>query len=406
MQRHCSLIRECAYAVLTFAVFTCSTCSPAAPAQIAGRVLRADTGAPLPGAVVTLEAAQPSPQCQRQEDRVAKSAEDGRYTVPAVQPGCYYVVAYRNGFIGAIYGAPTLQQQGRLVTVVAGEKLGNFDFRLQPAPAVRAIVDKALADDDPQLRLGLRFGPGRFSTDGKFFAFFVNGNADINRLWRYEMRSGHLVPLGKRGINLAWDGDALYLEDIDPQSNRVPIVEMVTPVELKEVSQVPPAVAQTFKKDERDHGSIRYEEQNDRYLVTGENLCHGCGVNVRVRRKGETRDHLIATGLSGGFLFDPARSFVIYPKLGLSPALVTVDLDSGVSHTFQLPTPSLDVLLDEMPEPDGYEVAFVAAGSCLPEEASGNGQNPWILPNNVEYRRQHSFPRHICFVNIREQRKR
>ena len=44
-------------------------------------------------------------------------------------------------------------------------------------------------------------------------------------------------------------------------------------------------------------GTVNYEEQNDRYVVIGEYPCHGCGENVSVRRKGEKRAHLIATGL-------------------------------------------------------------------------------------------------------------
>lgn len=391
MQRH-------ALAILTVAAFTSAASTTAAPGQIAGRVVRADTGAPLSDVVVTLEAVGPGPQCQRGEDRVARTAQDGRYSVPDVPAGCYFAVAYRRGFVGAVYGAPTLQQQGKIVTVTAGEKLGKIDFRLQPAPDVVEIDDNALADGNPGLRLGLRFDRGRFSTDGKFFAFFVYVNADINRLWRYDMGSGQLVPLGKRGFDLAWNGEALYIEDRDTQSNRSPFVEIVTPVGWKEVLQVPAMVAQTFKIDAPTEGSTISEQHNDRYTVISEYPCSGCGTNVKVRRKGETQDHLIEAGLSGGFLFDPARSVLIYPQFGLSSALVTVDLNSGVSHTFQLPTPALYQLLDEIPQPDGYKVAFVAAGSCVPEETP-DGQNPWILPNNVGYRRQY-FPHHICFVNI------
>lgn len=403
MQRRFLLIRECASAVLAFAVFASTAARAATPGQIAGRVVRADTDAPLTDVVVTLEALRASPQCQRGEDRVAKSTPDGSYSVADAPPGCYFVVAYRRGFIGALYGAPTLQQQGKVVTVTAGEKLDKIDFRLQPAPDVVEIDDNALVDGAPELRLGLRFGFGRFSTDGKFFAFFVHANADINRLWRYDMRSGQIVPLGKRGFDLAWDDDALYIEDRDPQSNRGPFVEVVTPIGLKEVSQIPAMVAHTFKIDAPDESSTIYEQHNDRYTVISEYPCHGCGTNVKVRRKGETRGHLIVAGLSGGFFFDPARSVLVYPNMGLSTALVTVDLNSGVSHTFQLPTPALDQLLDEIPQPDGYKVAFVAAGPCVPEETP-DGQNPWILPNNDI--RQHSFPQHICFVNLRERNKR
>lgn len=408
VQKRFLLIRECTSGVLAFVVFAGTASRVAAQGQIAGRIVRTDTGAPLPEVVVTLEALGPSPQCQRGEDRVAKSTVDGSYVVPEVPPGCYFVVAYRRGFVGAVYGAPTLQQQGKVVTVTPGEKLGKIDFQLQPAPDVVEIDDNALVDGSPDLSLGLGFDRGRFSTDGKFFAFFVHVNADINRLWRYDMGSGQLVPLGKRGFDLAWDGDALYIEDRDTHSNRSPFVEIVTPVGLKEVSQVPQVVARIFKIDAPNEGSTISEQHNDRYTVISEYPCSGCGTNVKVRRRGEKREHLIVAGLSGGFFFDPARSVLIYPQFGLSSALVTVDLNSGVSHTFQLPTPALDQLLDEIPQLDGYKVAFVAAGSCVPEETA-DGQNPWILPNNVEYRRQRSFPhvpRRICFVNLPERGKR
>ena len=95
-------------------------------ASIAGHVYRADTGAPLPGAIVTLFKV-PVPATPGQpnipELQAARTNADGSYSF-SVDSGRYHIEAKRSGFTKSV-PPPVL--------VTAGQAVLAVDFRLQAA---------------------------------------------------------------------------------------------------------------------------------------------------------------------------------------------------------------------------------------------------------------------------------
>lgn len=217
-------------------------------------------------------------------------------------------------------------------------------------------------------------------------ASVLTGNfvRQMDNLWRYDVRTHQLMALGDGALDVAWDGNHLYALLLTKSLDKS-VVE-VTPEGLKPVPQLPLAVQRAFTKYRPGHESTVIDvEENSRYVVSSNNPCHGCGNVIRARRKGSSHGHVIATD-QDGFLFDRKRSVVIYPKYGVTAALVAFDLDSGHSRMLALPTPYIAALLDGRSEPDGYLVAFSSAGPCLPK-LTPEGQNLWLLPLNDQYRR-------------------
>jgi hypothetical protein len=377
--------------------------------QIAGRVVRADTGIPVAGAVITAEPTKWNPNYDQREDRVAKTAADGSYAIRDLSSGDYRVIAYHVGFIGALYPfAMVPEGQLKPLHLAAGQSFKDIDFRLEPAPKVIAMNDHLLSKMYPGLgRLEMGFGPARFSPDGRYLALIITANVRMDDLWRYDTSTQELVALGDGAVEVAWDGDRLYALLSNPEfMNSYSVVE-ATATGLKRPPQVPLAVQSIFTRWEQgEPPTVLKVEQNSRYVVSSDNPCHGCVPEIKVRRKGSNRERNIAKEQKGfvflgGFLFDRQRSVVIYPEIAFTSILVASSLDTGDTGILPLPTPYVASLLDGRAEPDGYEIAFVSAGSCLPELTS-DGQNPWILPNNIEYRREHSFPKNVCLVTVPE----
>lgn len=319
------------------------------------------------------------------------------------------MIAYHAGFIGALYPF-AMVPSGQLnhVTIAAGQEVESIDFRLEPAPEVIPMNDQVLRENDPGSgRLEMRFGPAQFSPDGRYLALIITAHVQMDDLWRYDTTTQELVALGNGAVDIAWDGDRLYALLNNPEmAYGKSVVAEVTPQGLKKTPQVPLAVERVFGNYESDNPV----EQNSTYAVSRGKPCHGCVTEIRVRRKGSNRERNIAKEQKGftflgGFLFDHERSVVIYPEVAFTSILVASNLDTGHTRILPLPTPYVVSLLDGRPEPGGYKIAFVSAGSCLPQ-VTPDGQNPWILPNNIDYRRKHFFLENVCLVTVPERYER
>jgi hypothetical protein len=124
---------------------------PAAPpgtAEVRGRVFGADTGAPVPGAVVTLTRA-PSLSVTGGFAGMAnyhstEAGDDGRYVFTGVQAGEYYLSAgdaqNRAGYLRSGYGASELRAPGTRVIVAEGQRLDGLDIRLASAAVIAGQV--------------------------------------------------------------------------------------------------------------------------------------------------------------------------------------------------------------------------------------------------------------------------
>jgi hypothetical protein len=112
--------------------------------SVSGHVYRADTGAPVAGAILHLNrqhlnldqvvgnAPAPSPLAER-------SGTDGAYTFALVEPGDYSVHVERQGF-APIGGQGPPDTQPSPIFLETGQHLGNLDYKLQPTGAISGSV--------------------------------------------------------------------------------------------------------------------------------------------------------------------------------------------------------------------------------------------------------------------------
>jgi len=107
--------------------------------SMSGHVYRADTGAPLAGAIVTLTGVRPATPADGIAEvpiaqQSARTGTDGSYKFASLEPGTYYQIAVEHGgyFVRGFFG--------RDVPVAAGQAVSGIDIRLQPAGAVSGNV--------------------------------------------------------------------------------------------------------------------------------------------------------------------------------------------------------------------------------------------------------------------------
>lgn len=123
-------------------------------AQVSGHVYRADTGAPLAGAVVTL---RPCYVAGSMWVLTATTAADGSYTV-SVRPFCYLASASSPGFVPQPPG-------GTPFNLKPGDKVDSVDFHLP----VAAIISGSVFDgtSQPVAHLNVSAHRRRFEVGGK-----------------------------------------------------------------------------------------------------------------------------------------------------------------------------------------------------------------------------------------------
>jgi hypothetical protein len=116
------------------------------PGEISGYAYRADARKPLADVVVTLE----SPAAP-QGDKFQRTAVDGSYEFAGLAPGIYWVIAYRNGFVGSVYGVGASQDASKgLISVVSGQKRQGINFTLSPVPNITKLSGKAPTGVTPE----------------------------------------------------------------------------------------------------------------------------------------------------------------------------------------------------------------------------------------------------------------
>ena len=110
-------------------------------ARVSGHVFRADTGAPLAGAVVTLN---PSYVIGIMWFEKTTTGADGSYTVAAA-PFSYTATASSPGFVPQNYGRG-ISPWAKELNLSSGQKVENIDFHL----AVAAVVSGSVSDGKGQ----------------------------------------------------------------------------------------------------------------------------------------------------------------------------------------------------------------------------------------------------------------
>lgn len=360
--------------------------------QIAGHVLRADTGEPLADVLITL-----SPVRGAETEVVSqRSAVDGGYVFTGVTPGTYRVLAYRSGFVGRFYGQKgeaALMCPPACISISPGQKLEATNIRLAPYVPITAMKDDALSAAYSGQRIHMSFGPASLSSDGKHFAFAVGGMTtgypvDV---WIYDLDTFDLRLMSgpkeqpKLHLNirdLDWGENAtLYVSAQTIIGPEIPVFLAATTSGTTVISEIPKEVGQEPKRQ---------------FDVTSERLCRGCANTLSARRRDGSGSYKIAE-ITRNFILDAGRSVVLYPASGI----VIFDLNTRKSREIALPVAPED-LLDEVQDGSGFLVAYFTVGSCTPD-SSPRGESEWtstLLRGYTYIPPQDVPPRQLCFVRL------
>jgi hypothetical protein len=114
-------------------------------ARIRGRVFAADTGKPLPGAIVTLVDTRASNPTQRQ-GRWIKTDADGGWEAPDVSAGAYMLSVSKAGYLKIEYGQKRPFERGKTLDVLPGQLLDRIDITLPRAAAITGRVFDEFGD--------------------------------------------------------------------------------------------------------------------------------------------------------------------------------------------------------------------------------------------------------------------
>ena len=120
-------------------------------ARISGRVVRGDTGAPLPGAVVYLWVLN--------EPRATTTDADGRYKIGELPAGRFVVAARKGGYLSVTHGQRRLHEQGRPIELDARQHLANVNFSLPRGGVIAGRITDEFGEPMTHLRVSaLRYG--------------------------------------------------------------------------------------------------------------------------------------------------------------------------------------------------------------------------------------------------------
>lgn len=379
------------------------------PGEISGNVYHADTVKPLADAVVTLESPT-SPQ----GDKIQRTGKDGSYEFSGLAPGNYWVIAYRNGFVGSVHGFGASQNASKgLIHLAAGQRRQDVDFRLSRTPAVTTISGRALATALPATKASRSYGPGSFSPDGKEFAFAVSGT-EPERICVYSLASRALKCVlgptrqGSLGVAvncLAWVGSALYAQnggrflEVTAQGTRAVLGTKPMGLHLPYASP-PSAGVRAFERERNKAGVasaagiLHLFAGNRHFTVTA-----WYGQLLAMAALDGANPFTIATGGKelNSFVFDAQRSLVYYPVPGrYFGAMVAFDPAVRRYRTIPLPFSEGLRLFDVRHEGDVTLGAYTVDGPCVPKPLA-NGEDPWILPGTPLPARQ---PSSLCLATI------
>ena len=113
---------------------------PAGTARIRGRVVAADTGAPLRRAQVRLSAAE------LRVNRSATTDADGRYEFPNLPAGRYSLSVARSGFVSLSFGQQRPFEQGRPLDLASAQQADKIDFALPRGGVIAGRVTDELGE--------------------------------------------------------------------------------------------------------------------------------------------------------------------------------------------------------------------------------------------------------------------
>jgi hypothetical protein len=120
--------------------------APTVMGQISGHVYRADDGAPIAMAKVTLTMEVELDDYRIPVQQSARTDGDGAYAFAQVPPGEYTLRAERRGYASRVFDRAGNASDSKKITVSAGQTIDKFDFRLFVGGAISGTV----LDDENQ----------------------------------------------------------------------------------------------------------------------------------------------------------------------------------------------------------------------------------------------------------------
>ena len=219
--------------------------TPAGNASISGRVYSAATGAPLRGALVVLAPTSTlfDPTRLRLSPDAAKSGVStdaaGRFRLPAVVPGVYYVVAipssYGGRYLAGGYGAVRGNDPGKPITIAGGADVRGVDIALPLSLAIEGRVhDEA---GEPLSRMPVfaaRLTPG---SDAAVRVTSVSSlTDDLGRYRIYGLEAGtYLVAAdGRGGVTFVEPFEGRAFTSLTVQQELEPFIMTFHPSSLTE----------------------------------------------------------------------------------------------------------------------------------------------------------------------------
>ena len=219
--------------------------TPPGNASISGRVYSAATGAPLRGALVVLAPTSTlfDPTRLRLSPDAAKSGVStdaaGRFRLPAVVPGVYYVVAipssYGGRYLAGGYGAARGNDPGKPITIAGGADVRGVDIALPLSLAIEGRVhDEA---GEPLSRMPVfaaRLTPG---SDAAVRVTSVSSlTDDLGRYRIYGLEAGTYVVAaeGRGGVTFVEPFEGRAFTSLTVQQELEPFIMTFHPSSLTE----------------------------------------------------------------------------------------------------------------------------------------------------------------------------
>lgn len=200
----------CLFAAAVFAHAFQTPAAVPAKGAIEGQVVNARTGAPLKRAMVRIVGSVPAPigapapatpagitvtvgAAGRGNTRpvmINKETDDqGRFSIPNLDPGKYRVTAERQGFLRQSWGARKYSGGSTPVAVAEGQTVKSVDFRLMP----QGVISGKVLDEDGEPMAGVQVRAQRsYVRNGvKVWNTVANGNtSDIGEYRLPELKPG------------------------------------------------------------------------------------------------------------------------------------------------------------------------------------------------------------------------
>jgi protocatechuate 3,4-dioxygenase beta subunit len=164
---------------LTTSAFAASDTIQVNSAVVTGRVTNASGDVPVPGAVVTLQSANPGNSIRPVR---AMTASRGEFVFESVPHGDYVLRATKAGFLGGAYGQLSPVGQSRVIHVATSRV--TADLRLWSS----GVIAGQVLDDfgDPVAAVGVQ-ALERISVGGRQVVAFLGGSAKTNDRGEYRI---------------------------------------------------------------------------------------------------------------------------------------------------------------------------------------------------------------------------